>query len=238
MESGAAVTAFSPDAELADLCVALYGQIGAPPVQWDHLDPGEDDNVCWALKKTDTADIIVLRGSVTVADWIHDVEAEPTMIQRYEDLGPVHSGFAAGMPKMWNEAIPLLHHDRPTWITGHSLGAARAAILAGMMLIDGLAPGAAVRFGEPRPGFAPLAALLARRGVYQKAYRNAGTWGHDYVTDVPLVLPEFPYAHGCPLTDIDAPPSGDLMLRYGLFAGHHMPLYAAALSAAGAQRAA
>lgn len=213
------------DAQLVDLCVALYaGSDG-----FDHVDLGLDDGVAWGLKHLAEADAVILRGSVTVADWIHDGQAVSTVVPHYEALGPVHAGFAIGMPQMWGELADMLRQTHPVWIGGHSLGAARACILAGMMLAEGIEPDACVRFGEPRPGFAPLAALLNRADMYQASYRNAGPWGHDYVTDVPFALGAFPYTHPIPLTDVDAPPTGELMQRFGLFAGHHASLYASAL---------
>lgn len=215
----------SIDTELVDLCVALYaGNSG-----FDHADQGAGDGVAWGLKHLPGADAVILRGSVTVADWIHDVQAEPIVIPHYEALGEVHAGFANGMVQMWGELSGMLRQGYPVWIGGHSLGAARACILAGMMVTQGRDPAACVRFGEPRPGYSQLAARLYRAGIYQVSYCNAGPWGHDYVTDVPFALPGLPYTHPVALTGINAPPTGDLMQKFGLFAGHHCPLYASAI---------
>lgn len=222
------------DRLLADLCVALYAFGAVPPpdtLPWEHVDLGKDDGVAWGYRRLDTADTVILRGSVTVADWIHDGMAIAEPIDHYA-LGPLHRGFAHGMAQMWEECRRMLRQDYPILIGGHSLGAARASILTGMMIVDGLSPDASVRFGEPCPGFSELGTYLERAGIYQRSYRNAGAWGHDYVTDVPIKLPDFPYVHPVPLVDVDQRPTGDLLARFGLFAGHHCPLYAAAMAAA------
>jgi|SRR5579871_2507186 len=207
------------DATLAGLCASIYGH-GAP-VAWDHYDAGDDDGVCWALKRLDGVDVVVYRGSADLGDWIEDFRALPIATR----IGTVHNGFHAGMEHAWADARVLLR--QPAIITGHSLGAARAAVVTGFMIKDGLAPIARVVFGEPKPGFADLAALVA--SVPGRSYRNGDGTHHDLVTDVPLTLPPADYLHPTPIIPVCAKPAPDD--PWGPFSFHHIELYQAALAA-------
>jgi surfactin synthase thioesterase subunit len=130
-----------------------------------------------------------------------------------------------------DDLVPLiLPFVRPgTVICGHSLGGARALIMAALLALSGKPPDRVVTFGAPRPGFVKLADLLAPIKI--TAYRN-GTGAmrsdgssHDIVTDLPLHIPGFaPYIHPRePLTDISVPPKS--FDSWGPFAWHHMTLY-------------
>ena len=105
------------------LCSLIYKTVSAVDGVWDHFDIGLDDGVCWALKKISGHDVIVFRGSITPHDWFEDLMAIPIPTK----IGSVHAGFYAGMERVWSEVRPLI--TQPVIITGHSLGAARAAIL-------------------------------------------------------------------------------------------------------------
>ena len=48
------------DAVLAALCASIYGITA--PVGFEHFDPGNDDGVCWALKRLPGFDVVVFRG--------------------------------------------------------------------------------------------------------------------------------------------------------------------------------
>src|SRR4051794_1302223 len=148
------------DEEIVALCAAVYDGAQA----FDHFDAGEDDGICWAIKRLDACDVVVFRGSITFQDWIRDFRAAPVRTR----IGHVHAGFHTGMEHAWTDIRPLL--QQPAIITGHSLGAGRAAILTGLMVIDRLPPIARVVFGEPKPGFLDLAALIA--SVPGRSYRN------------------------------------------------------------------
>jgi hypothetical protein len=131
------------------------------------------------------------------------------------------------MEHVWSELRPLLM--QPVIIAGHSLGAARAAILTALMVKDGVIPAARVVFGEPKPGLIDLAELI--KGVPARSYRNGDTLHHDLVTDVPLSLPPLEYMHPTPIVPVCAEPTGDLFDRFGAFAWHHIGLYVTAVSA-------
>lgn len=216
------------DHRAAELCVALYG-LPLPlsaPVAFDVVDMGDDDGICWALAREADTDVIVLRGSMTGGDWLRDTMAAPYPDR---DLGRVHHGFYLGLQNAWDDMKMVLRPGAPVAITGHSLGAARTAILAGKMINDGRVPAARIVFGEPKPGFAQLADFI--KGVPCRSYRNGSGDNHDIVTDLPLTIPAFHlnYVHPTPLTFLDCAP--DPNDQSGMFVYHHMALYLAGVSA-------
>jgi hypothetical protein len=218
-----------PDITLAKLCQALYSY-GQPPEDWAHYDDGtDDDGVCWAVKEIEDYSVIVLRGSVTLLDWRKDFQAFVDPFH-HDDLGPVHPGFLSGMRTVQREIATLISIGRQIIITGHSLGAARASILTGLLRISPRRADVAARvvFGEPRPGFQQLADLI--NGVPGASYRNAADGHHDLVTDVPFAIPPEDYVHPTSLIDVSAPPDGGLVSRWGPFSLHHMSLYVKALT--------
>lgn len=218
------------DAEIASLCAGIYAYPGAPAIAWDHLDPGDDgDGVCWALKRVAGSAVVVLRGSVTKLDWFRDFQAIADPFH-HDDLGPVHPGFLSGMRTVERQLRSLTNAEEPIIIAGHSLGAARAAILTGLMVIDGRIPAARVVFGEPKPGFLQLAKLI--EGVPGRSYRNGCGLHHDLVTDVPFSFPPEQFVHPTKVIPVCAMPGPDIFARWGVFAFHHMPLYQAAVAGA------
>jgi hypothetical protein len=204
------------DADLVNIAAQIYdGAAG-----FDHYDDGEGDRICWGLKHLESVDIVAFRGSITAHDWWDDVRADPILT----NIGTVHHGFHVGMGKLWDELRPML--SKPVVLTGHSLGAARADILAGLMLADGETPIRRSVFGEPLPGMADFAAFIGH--IPASSYRNTSAkhFLHDLVTDVPLrLLPPFDFVRPTPLTDICVEPTGDIFETHGLFAFHHISLY-------------
>lgn len=210
------------DSEIAQICAAIYQPTAI--VDFDHFDAGEDDGICWAIKRLPGFDVVVFRGSVTALDWVRDLRALAVKTR----IGHVHIGFSEGMEHMWADARPLI--SQPCIVTGHSLGAARAAVLCAMMVLDGTVPVARVVFGEPKPGLLDVAELL--KAVPGRSYRNGDALHHDLVTDVPFSFPPLQYMHPTAIIPVCAKPGDGLFAKLGIFAWHHMPLYVAALAAA------
>ncbi len=210
------------DALIASYCATIYkptALLGA----FDHFDAGLDDGVCWALKKLPGFDLVVLRGSITLSDWLADFRALalPTRI------GHVHIGFHAGMEQVWSELRPIA--SQPVIVSGHSLGAARAAVLAALMTVDGACPVARVVFGEPKPGLMDFAEII--KAIPARSYRNGDALHHDLVTDVPFSFPPLQYVHPTPIVPVCCKPPVDAFADLGVFAWHHAGLYAAAVAA-------
>jgi lipase (class 3) len=141
------------------------------------------------VKRLDGFDVVVLRGSVTLQDWLRDAQA----LAMPSRIGHVHSGFYAGMEHMWTDLKAML--SQPAIVTGHSLGAARAAVLTALMTVDGVPPVARVVFGEPKPGLLDFAKLIT--GIPGRSYRNGDSTHHDLITDVPLSFPPMQFVQPC-----------------------------------------
>jgi Lipase (class 3) len=210
------------DAAFSTLCGLIYGPTALID-GWDHIDLGADDGIYWATKKFDGYDVVVFRGSITLQDWIDDLRALPIPTR----IGHVHAGFYTDMEKVWNEVKPML--TQPVVVTGHSLGAARASVLCGLMKADGVIPARRVVFGEPKPGLLDFAQFI--KDIPGASYRNGDKMHHDYVTDVPLTMPPLQFVHALSVTVVTERPTGDIFARMGIFAWHHIQLYEAALTA-------
>jgi hypothetical protein len=209
------------DKDLAQLQLGVYGQVA---VAWDYFHTGRGgDDVVYGAKVIDGVTVIALRGSVTIRDWILDLFAFAPPVS-HGRLGPVHPGFLCGMEAAW--ASVKEHTLAPRVFIGHSLGAGRVAVLTALAALDGQAPVARVVWGEPKSGFAPLAGIIA--GVPARSYRNGDGRHHDLVTDVPISFPPEDYLRSGHLIDICAAPGPEITGALGIFAWHHMPLYAEA----------
>ncbi len=215
------------DYDLAFLQQGIYGQA---PVAWDFYSDGmRSDSVVWgAVRDPDGVTTIVLRGSIVLKDWLRDVMAFADPFT-HNVLGPVHMGFYQGMDATWAEI--RANTKGPYRVIGHSLGAARAAILVGLMIADGMMPDSdiveRVVWGEPLSGFDHLALLIGC--VTTRSYRNGDGKLHDVVTDVPYSFPPEEFVRASKIIDVQAPPAGPIILRLGAFAFHHMPLYLEAM---------
>lgn len=204
------------DQTCVDLCAALYT---GDPTAWDVYQPGNLAGICYGIKRIDDTDVVVLRGSITFMDWQRDFAAFPT--SRPSPLGPLHYGFSLGVEAAWAAIKPQV--GAKVIVTGHSLGAARAAILTGLMVLDDRAPIRRVVFGEPKAGFQALADIVAK--VPGASYSNGDGKHHDLVVDVPFSFPPENYVRPTPLIFVKALPTGPIWERYGPFAFHHIGLY-------------
>lgn len=223
------------DLTMARLCAASYLPLGAEEAK----DLGQTfvtSGVWWAVSVDGPVTRIIFRGSADAEDWARDFRPLPMPSFRHLQLGLVHVGFLAGMEAAYAAIKPRIRTD-VVWVGGHSLGAARAAILTAFFVAD-KSPLSFRRvvFGEPKSAAAhPLEpgmnALLLDHHVSNVSYRNTdgrGEW--DHVTDLPIG-PLFSTA--TERTDIVTPavvaPAPELLK--GMFGLHHMPLYLAAMEA-------
>jgi pimeloyl-ACP methyl ester carboxylesterase len=202
------------DRQCCDLSAATYDSSAV----WDYVWQGDqDDDVYITLKKTQGYDVISARGSDCELDWLRDGDAVPYY---YEPLGYVHSGFFKGILSAYADVKPLI--TQPVVLDGHSLGGSHAQELAALFTIDGIIPAKVCCFGSPKVGYQKFAEVVAPIPSYT-LYKN----GPDYVTDVPLTLPNFPFVHARPLTQIlEIPFTNDL----SLFAFHKIVLYQEGIS--------
>jgi hypothetical protein len=218
------------DATLAALCASSYLDPAQAGIAWDHFDAGSSgDQVRWAIKRIGGDVALILPGSRTLGDWLRDLQAFANPFH-HDDIGPVHPGFLSGMRTLERELGGMVAKSETLHIAGHSLGAGRAAILTGLLVIDGWEPAARVVFGEPKPGFAQLASII--KDVPGRSYRNVDGDHHDLVTDVPFSFPPEEFLHPSPVIPVCARPAAAAFAQDGIFAWHHMPLYQAALAGA------
>ena len=131
------------------------------------------------ISRRDRADLSRIGDTARLASNAEAI-ADPSA---HQGLGPVHPGFFAGLPELWTRLKPR-STQKPCIVAGHSLGAARASLFTGLMVLDGKPPVRRLCFGEPRPGFPQAASIIAN--VRSRSYCNANGRAHDLVTDVPF----------------------------------------------------
>lgn len=206
------------DLELATLSWSCYFDIAT----FDRVIALDGD---WAGIKhyPDNEHVIAFRGSTTVEDWLRDFQG---LMVEDPELGGVETGFMKGIRDVLAyagdeiEAVPA----PKIYITGHSLGAARALLFAALVCAQGHAQviQRVTVFGSPRPGGMKVLKLL--NNVPINSYKN----GDDPVCDVPIEIPLLePYTHPRQLIVVDVPPSEDD--SWGPIARHHSELYVAAM---------
>ena len=111
---------------------------------------------------------VAVRGTSNFADFLTDFLTAPATGAITGLPGTVHSGFALYQDALYTDVRngvdvscnPNLAPDQkvPLWVTGHSLGAAAASILAYRLQQDGCNVAGVALFGSPRPGLADFKA--------------------------------------------------------------------------------
>ena len=144
--------------------------------------------------------IFAVEGTASPAGWLGDflaLGADAQETANHPSLGFVHADFYVAAQRLL-EPIVEAAKAGPIALAGHSRGAALAAMLAGLLIDSGQIPVKVGLFAPPRVGAQRL--LDALSPVPVVAYR----FGNDPVTEVPLTLPDFPYAQ-FPLIEIGTP---------------------------------
>lgn len=161
--------------------------------------------------------VIACRGSTTLEDWMRDFKCEMVFDA---ELGYVEKGFMEGVHATIEEIVKL-DIKTPIIITGHSLGAAHAVLIAALLTTEGYFVSDLVLFGCPRPGSAGLRELIEHLNI--RSYRN----GNDPVTHVPPCTADMPYADIAPFIEIKSEPiQGDMWF---LMKEHHLQAYLVSL---------
>jgi hypothetical protein len=197
-------------------CQDLYQ---TPPVGFDQVFTTDDVVVGMRLVGRET--LVVMRGSVTVEDWLRDAEIIPVYDPQ---LGFCHKGFLEGLQDVFLEIQKALSSGTSLTITGHSLGGARARLLAAKCLCNGVPVAAVTVFGSPRPAFRSVADLFeAHPELQHTSYRNR----QDIVTDAPPPWMLYSHTEQYFRCDSGTPEAGEV------FEGpedHHIALYVRAIS--------
>jgi hypothetical protein len=184
----------------------------------------ETDDVVVGLKRVDDTDVLVLRGSVTTEDWVRDASAVPKW---HRQLGFCHAGFLAGMDDVFAEVRTVVGPKKA--ISGHSLGGARARILAAMFAYNQLPVDQLCVFGSPKPAFTNVARIIAKSGMAHTSYRNR----NDIVPTLPLTVGSFDFVHTEPWIAVDAAPA---QTDLEALRDHSSSLYVVAQAALAARR--
>lgn len=214
------------DLDLVNIQQAMEGARALAPDTWDHLEPPSGDRgVCWGLLVKFGVQVLSFRGSIAPEDFLRDAISEEAVAidpPWGTAVGHVPIGFIIGLIEAYTAILSLLDHAKDLVVIGHSLGAARALIFAGMMASNGRPPKEVVTWGSPMPGMLALKTLLSP--ITQRAYRNR----RDPVCDVPLPIELWPYCHPSALIQVDSGPPEDPM---DILSDHHIFNYAKAIRA-------
>jgi predicted lipase len=126
---------------------------------------------------------LVFRGtSKRLDNWQANFDAMP---QPWPPGGRVHGGFKAAVFSLWPAiSLALRYVEKPTFYTGHSLGAALASLAASLR-----PPRALYTFGSPRVGDTGFTRTLQSVPVFRFAT------AHDIVTSMPPATFPFAYRH-------------------------------------------
>ena len=111
--------------------------------------PG-DTQVKYFLERNDKThtQFITIRGTNNNKNLSDDLDITVRK-DRTVDI-PVHAGFILAARAVYNDLKPLLKPGYKTYVTGHSLGGAVAAILAIYLIEEGVKVERVVTFGQPR----------------------------------------------------------------------------------------
>jgi hypothetical protein len=111
--------------------------------------PSESD-VRYFLERNDKTrtQFITVRGSANRKNFSEDLDIAVREDRKINI--PVHSGFDLAARAIYDDVKPYLKPGYKTYVTGHSLGGAVAAILTLYMIEDGVEVVRVVTFGQPR----------------------------------------------------------------------------------------
>jgi hypothetical protein len=214
-----------------DLTRFQLGIYGFADIDWSYRTP-DTDSIVWGkayINDTDLGniEIIALRGSVTLEDWKRDFEAIADPFS-HSVLGPVHPGFCLGMDQVCEYILKGSNPAQKRIIIGHSLGAARAAILTGLLTANGTPPISRVVWGEPLSGEAPLKKIISN--IPTRSYWN-GDWGPEHyrrfavvkdpVPSVPLSVMFLAYVRASAVSQICVRPSDRTWMGLDTFDALH-----------------
>lgn len=193
----------------AQLCAEIYDDESKWTTLWEaggfvmgHIKLGEDD-------------VLVCRGSKSAQDWLLDAAGGIPIF--HPQIGICAAGFITGLEELFAEAAMVV--GARVIVVGHSLGGARARLLAARFAVAGHPVDQCCVFGSPRPGFVNIRRILEKSGTKLQSFRNR----NDVVPEMPPMFP-LPFAHTDEWVSFDeAPDVKDLeVLR-----DHHIPLYIA-----------
>jgi pimeloyl-ACP methyl ester carboxylesterase len=181
-----------------------------------------DANVYMGMIIKDDVLIVSCRGSFDEEDWLHDLRFHKFVPPGNNYLGEVHDGMYLGTPEALDiiKFIVNINGIKKIIFCGHSLGGARASLLAAQWTFAEITEqvAALVTWGEP-------ASMLTKGNSYISDipganYRNKDKYGIDTVTESTKLFGFVPRKQ---FDDISNPPLKRNLLD--LFDLHHFELY-------------
>lgn len=135
-------------------------------------------------------DIVVACRGTQPNQW-SDISADCSidLVKPLDGEGKVHVGFKSYVDKLWDEiyqsVLSVRTNSQRVWVTGHSLGAAMATLIARRLLIDTSipTPSALFTYGSPRVGNSAYVSEFNDKLIHHR-WVNDG----DIVTKVPLPI--------------------------------------------------
>jgi len=127
----------------------------------------------------------------SLRDWAKNAKFQLTSGITLGVGGRLHHGFCSEVMALMPLVLDALKRhtisfgEKPLVITGHSQGAAEAAIVAGVLTVEGHDVEQAITFAAPRPGDADFAVWMAARGI--TVWRCE--YGNDVVPHLPVPVP-------------------------------------------------
>ena len=100
------------------------------------------------LDEENKLQVISVRGTANLKNVQEDVEYIKSKNEKLDIY--VHSGFDEDAFRIYNDILPHLKKDYPVYLTGHSLGAAIAALLMIYLHEDGYTIQKMINFGQPK----------------------------------------------------------------------------------------
>ncbi len=127
--------------------------------------------------------ILAFRGTESMQDAMTDIDIDLVG----GPVGKVHEGFSTAVNYIWREIWKFIRNDRndrPLWVTGHSLGAAMAALaVARLRLNKDIPVNGLYTFGQPRTGDEEFAKAF-NADFESRTFRFVNN--NDVVTRVPF----------------------------------------------------
>jgi triacylglycerol lipase len=170
-----------------DTATAKFADLGYESVFLDHA-----SSEAYCLYDTDDI-IIACRGTqpTELADIIADIKF--ALVPSSSGVGKVHHGFKQSVDNLWNgvqRCISTYGTSKSLYLTGHSLGAAMATLMATRCarLSEMTTPAAIYTYGSPKVGDA----------TYKNMVMDLSLVHHRWVNNADVVTrnPIWPYKHG------------------------------------------
>lgn len=176
---------------LGQICEFVYDfdpntlpALGNPTSVEIHDDDDEPTSYAGVLRYTDST-VLAFQGTITaksiqsVKDWLQNVRVKKVKAMKLPGL--VHEGFVGQLQLIWKKIKAELAKGftAPLYVTGHSQGAAVAALATKALELADIDVAETYTFAAPRPGDANFAASVATP-VYRFEY------GDDIVPHVPF----------------------------------------------------